>query len=135
MGYAKIEDCEVVERCSEEAHIMLLKELAAIRPDNRDGHDPRVSRAIAQLAEMGVPGYVVPCQFCGNPKGAGRHDVGQPHGVVLEWCCSHVELFTAKVALCRIRKAITELIGPQGGVLLNFDKILEEAGVSCHTDL
>lgn len=134
MGYAKVDDCEVVERCSEDEHIKLLKDLAAMRPD-RDGHDPRKGYALAQLVELGVPGYVLPCRYCGNPKGSGRHDVGQPHGVVLEWCCSHIELFTAKVALGRIRAAIVESAGVCVGLLPAFDQILEESGVSCHTDL
>ena len=135
LGIAKLADCEVTERCSEEEHLKLLKQLAAMERDWRDGYDPRKSLALAQLVEMGVPGYVLPCPFCGNVKGAGRHDVGQPQATVIEWCCAAVELRATRDMLGKARGLIESDVGRdiRYGILEKFDKMLGEAGVSCHT--
>lgn len=51
-GLAKVDDCELVEACSDEESLSLLKRLAGMEaPD-----DHRMLYAKRKLAEMGMPG-------------------------------------------------------------------------------
>ena len=49
-GYANLADCTLVEKAKPEARDKLIRELAAMRPDNRSGYDARQSFAAHRLA-------------------------------------------------------------------------------------